>query len=243
MKLLTYLQKTKGITRREFEQMLRQKVILINEQPVDSFGYEIKTGDKMKILLPDGEVYEEIVNTSSKFKPIIVVFHKPKGYVVSKSDKYNKTIFEILPQSWKKDMYYIGRLDKDSRGLLLLTNVPELVDRFENPKNKVFKIYEVKIDKPLKTKDLARLKKGITSGDDQQILRFHDIHKIEGNPTFLRILLTEGKKRHIRRALKELGYKVKDLKRIKMGKYELGNIKEGKYQIIKFKRDKKKTKN
>jgi len=61
----------------------------------------------MKILLPDGEVYEEVINTSSKFKPIVVIFHKPKGYVVSKSDKHNKTIFELLPDSWKKDMYYI----------------------------------------------------------------------------------------------------------------------------------------
>jgi len=97
---------------------------------------------------------------------------------------------------------------------LLLTNVPELVDWFENPKNKVFKIYEVKIDKPIKSADLKKLKKGVE--DDGQLLKFHDVNPINGDPTFLRILLTEGKKRHIRRALKVLGYKVKDLKRIKM---------------------------
>ncbi len=243
MKLLTYLQKTRGITRREFEQMLRQQVILINDQPVKSFWFEIKDWDNMKILLPDGEVYEEIINTSGKFKPVVVLFNKPKGYVVSKSDKYNKTIFDLLPKSWKKDMYYIWRLDKNSRGLLLLTNIPELVDRFENPKNKVFKIYEVKLNKPIKTNDLEKLKKGITyhDKDKKEIiqLKFYDVHPISKDPKYIKVLLTEGKKRHIRRALEELGYKVKDLKRTKMGKYELGDIKEWEYQILKFKFPKK----
>jgi 16S rRNA U516 pseudouridylate synthase RsuA-like enzyme len=50
-----------------------------------------------------------------QYKPIIVIFNKPKGYVVSKEDKHNKTIFELLPESWRKDFYYIGRLDKNSR--------------------------------------------------------------------------------------------------------------------------------
>ncbi len=243
MKLLTYLQKTRGITRREFEQMLRQQVILINDEPVKSFWFEIKDWDNMKILLPDGEIYEEIISTHWKFKPVVVLFNKPKWYVVSKSDKYNKTIFELLPKSWKKDMYYIGRLDKNSRWLLLLTNIPELVDRFENPKNKVFKIYEVKLNKPIKTGDLEKLKKGITYHDKDKKeviqLKFYDVHPIKNDPKYIKVLLTEGKKRHIRRALEELGYKVKDLKRTKMGKYELGDIKEGKYQILKFKFPKK----
>lgn len=247
MKLLTYLQKTRGITRREFEQMLRQQVILINDEPVKSFWFEIKDWDNMKILLPDGEIYEEIISTHWKFKPVVVLFNKPKWYVVSKSDKYNKTIFELLPKSWKKDMYYIGRLDKNSRWLLLLTNIPELVDRFENPKNKVFKIYEVKLNKPIKTGDLEKLKKGITYHDKDKKeviqLKFYDVHPIKNDPKYIKVLLTEGKKRHIRRALEELDYKVKDLKRTKMGKYELGDIKEGKYQILKFKFPKKQKMN
>jgi len=91
---------------------------------------------------------------------MIVLFNKPKGFTVSKEDKHNKTIYELLPKSWQKDFYYIGRLDKDSHGLLLLTNDPALVDYYEKPENKIYKVYEVQIDKPLKTNHIQKMKKG-----------------------------------------------------------------------------------
>lgn len=90
---------------------------------------------------------------------MIVLFNKPKGYTVAKEDKHNKTIYELLPASWQKDFYYIGRLDKDSHGLLLLTNDPTLVDYYEKPENNIHKIYEVQIDKPIKTQHVQKAKK------------------------------------------------------------------------------------
>ena len=67
------------------------------------------------------------------------MFYKPKGFVVSNSDQHNKTIYEMLPDRYQKGYYYIGRLDKDSHGLLLLTNEPVLVNYYENPKSKIEK--------------------------------------------------------------------------------------------------------
>ncbi len=90
---------------------------------------------------------------------MIVLFNKPKGYAVSKEDKHNKTIYELLPASRKKDFYYIGRLDKDSHGLLLLTNDPALVDYYEKPENDIHKIYEVQIDKPIKSNHIQQAKR------------------------------------------------------------------------------------
>lgn len=92
---------------------------------------------------------------------MIVLFNKPKGYAVSKADKHNKTIYDLLPASWQKDFYYIGRLDKESHGLLLLTNDPALVDYYEKPENNVYKFYEVQIDKPFKSQHIQKVKKGI----------------------------------------------------------------------------------
>jgi 23S rRNA pseudouridine2605 synthase len=79
------------------------------------------------------------------------------GYVVSKSDPHNTTIYELLPKEFQ-GFYYIGRLDKDSHGLLLLTNDPKLVNGFEHPKFEIEKEYIVKIDRPLTSRDVQRMK-------------------------------------------------------------------------------------
>jgi len=188
------------------------------------------------------------------FKPVIVAFHKPRGYVVSKSDKFNKTIFDILPKSWKEDFYYIWRLDKDSDGLLLLTNVPSLVNEIEHPSKGILKIYEVEIDKPFKTYLREKFKKGVWVTEDGQLvkdlksekwknipkdlLKVYDIHYQQDKKWkhLLRIVLEYWKKRHIRRLLKAFGYKVKRLTRIKHWKYELGRLKPGQYRIYPLKR-------
>lgn len=102
---------------------------------------------------------------------MIVLFNKPKGYTVSKEDKHNKTIYELLPQSWQKDFYYIGRLDKDSHGLLLLTNDPALVDFYEKPENNVYKVYEVQIDKPIKSHHILKAKKGVVADEQGNLVQ------------------------------------------------------------------------
>jgi len=92
--------------------MLKEKVIKLNWEVVEEISKQINKDDFLQIFLPNGEVIEEKIKDIKLFKPVIVVFNKPKWYVVSKEDKYNKTIFDILPKSWKKDFYYIWRLDK-----------------------------------------------------------------------------------------------------------------------------------
>ncbi len=247
MLLFKYLQKNKWISRRDFLDMLKEKVIFLNGEIIEDFNVQVKSDDKIEIKLPNGQIYEEIVDLSSKtkFPPVIVLFNKPKGYVVSKEDKYNKTIYELLPSSWRKDFYYIWRLDKNSHWLLLLTNKPELVDFFSNPKNKIFKIYKVKINKPFTTSHIKIAKKGIwvsqqwnkldRSIQDADFLSFHDVKYTKCNDGhFLKIVLAEWKKRHIRRLLKALWYKVLDLKREKFWPYKLGNIKPWKWKIEKI---------
>jgi len=187
------------------------------------------------------------------FKPVIVVFNKPRWYVVSKSDKFNKTIFDILPKSWRNDFYYIWRLDKDSDWLLLLTNVPSLVNEIEHPSKWILKIYEVEIDKPFKTHLREKFKKWIWVTEDgelvkdlksekyknvpKDLLKVYDIHYQQDKKWkhILRIVLEYWKKRHIRRMLKAFWYRVKRLTRIKHWKYELWRLKPGQYRIYPLK--------
>ncbi|MDR0650179.1 MAG: hypothetical protein LBG59_01925 [Candidatus Peribacteria bacterium] len=86
-----------------------------------------------------------------------MLFNKPKGYVVSKSDPYNTTIYELLPPTFQT-YYYIGRLDKESRGLLLLTNTPKLVHQYEHPRFAITKEYLIQLSSPLSSADQQQAK-------------------------------------------------------------------------------------
>jgi 23S rRNA pseudouridine2605 synthase len=87
----------------------------------------------------------------------LILFNKPKGYVVSKSDPHNATIYELLPSAFQT-YYYIGRLDKESRGLLLLTNSPALVHQYTHPTFLIEKEYLIQLSSPLSPADLQKAK-------------------------------------------------------------------------------------
>ena len=143
MNILNYLQNTLHLSRRSAASLIQQGLILLNGKKVESFKQHLQGGDK--IQLPNH--LPHIVKPYQQQKKLIL-FNKPKGYTVSKSDPHNTTIYEILPDIYK-DYYYIGRLDKDSRGLLLLTNAPELVHQYEHPKFNVEKEYLIQLSSPM----------------------------------------------------------------------------------------------
>lgn len=140
-------------------QMIQQHAVYLNDTLVESMQQEANPGDSIEIRKGKSVIFSEAIQALRNKKKMIVLFNKPKGYTVAKEDKHNKTIYELLPKSWQKDFYYIGRLDKDSHGLLLLTNDPALVDFYEKPENNVYKVYEVQIDKPVKTQHIQKAKK------------------------------------------------------------------------------------
>lgn len=228
--------------------MIQEQAVWVNNKPIESFNATIKSDDLLEIKQWKKILLSEKISEVKKKKSMIVLFNKPKGFTVSKEDKHNRTIYDFFPESWKKDFYYIGRLDKDSHGLLLLTNEPSLVDYYEKPENNVYKVYEVEIDKPFKSQHVQKAKKGVLVDDTGKLIdqnsapttetskvellkvvsaRYHPINQKH----YLIIMLNEWKKRHIRRLCKALWYRVKDLKRVKVGKYQLGTIKPGKYML------------
>ncbi len=243
MKLVTYLQKRHWVSRREFSAMLKEEAVLINWTLVTSYDQWVTDWDELSIDLEWDDKFNEKVILSFH-PPRLVLFNKPKWFVCSKDDPHNETIYNLLPDSWRKDFYYIWRLDKDSTGLLLLTNQPALVDRYENPQNWIHKVYEVQIDKPYRTKDVRKAKNWIDLNDHWEIpenwefselLSFHHVsYKRDTKWRFwLIITLTEWKKRHIRRLLRHLDYKIYKLNRIKVGKRHLGDLKLGKWKMEK----------
>ena len=225
MRLTTYIQTRHQISRRNFVALINQGYVSVNGKKVDSYTQEIQTGDKIAIKSPKFSINETVQAQEKSSK--LILLNKPKGYVASKADPHNKTIYDILPPEFK-NYYYIWRLDKDSHWLLLLTDDPGLVNDYEHPKNGIEKEYDIQLDNDLSPKDIQRAMSGIK--DEDELLRAIKITRLK--KYMYRILLNEWKKRHIRRMFLALGYRVLDLQRIREGEYKLGDIKLGERKII-----------
>ena len=226
MRLITYIQTRHQISRRTFVSLVKQGYVSINGKFISSYTQEVKAGDKLKIKAPNFTI-DEIIEEENK-KSTLILLNKPIGYVASKSDPHNKTIYEILPQEFK-NYYYIWRLDKDSHWLLLLTDDPRLVNDYEHPKNAIEKEYVIELDNPLEPSDLKKAVQGIH--DEWEFLRALKITLFK-KPYHYTIVLNEWKKRHIRRLFKIIGYRVMDLKRVREGEYSLWDLKVGEWKII-----------
>jgi len=217
--------------------LIDQGSIFLNWESITAYNQEIWSNDKLEILksvfwktehkwLRDVILIENLeIESESK----MIIFNKPMWYVVSKSDPNNRTIYEILPSEFK-NYYYIWRLDKESHWLLLLTNDPKLVNKYEHPKNQIEKTYIVQIDNDLKPIDIKKCLLWIE--DEWEILKIKKIDKLKKFQ--YRIVLTEWKKRHIRRIFKSLWYRVLDLQRIWEWNYKLWNIKLWKRELVKI---------
>ena len=225
MRFITYMQTRHQLARRTLVSYINQQYIRVNDHIVSSYTQEVHPGDNIDIQTPTYTLQEKVQNPTKT--GTIIVFNKPKGYVASKADPHNQTIYDILPSQYK-NYYYIWRLDKDSHGLLLLTDDPWLVHEYEHPKHSIEKEYVVEVDQKLTPKDIQRILSGIK--DEDELLRAIKVTKNTASCKYT-LTLHEGKNRHIRRMLASLGYRVIDLQRIREGKYTLGDIKLGERKI------------
>ena len=230
MQIIPFLQQEKWLSRRKIVSLIKNGQVFLNNKKVESFKSEIKNWDILTYINKFWES-ENIKATEdgNKLKWKLIIFNKPKWYVVSKSDPHNATIYELLPEQFK-NWYYIGRLDKDSRGLVLLTDTPSLVHQFEHPKFEIEKEYLIQLSSPFKAEDKQKVKSWII--DEWEQLKFLDIQPTKQLLTY-KVILNEWKKRHIRRVIKNLWYHLIDLQRIKEAQYTLPNdLSEGEWRYV-----------
>lgn len=159
-----------------------------------------------------------------------VMLHKPVGYVVSRDGQGSKTIFELLPTEYQ-NLQPVGRLDKDSSGLLLLTNDGNLANELTHPSKQKVKVYEVQLDKDLQPLHHQMINDfGVTLEDGVSKLQLE--RYTEGDNKSWIVRMSEGRNRQIRRTFAALGYEVKKLHRTHFGSYSLHNLAKGQTRSV-----------
>ena len=216
LRLNKYLATNLGISRREADNLISAGKVLVNNQPAE-IGARISEDDE---VVADGK---KVASSSL----VYLALNKPSGYVCSRRRQGDTpTMYELLPEKYQS-LKSVGRLDKDSSGLILLTNDGDFAFRMTHPKFVKTKIYEAHIDRalePLHQQMIADF--GVDLPDGRSKL---GLEKLDDSREFWRITMSEGRNRQIRRTFEALGYKVTTLHRTNFGKYGLSGLESGKY--------------
>ncbi|MGH7237849.1 MAG: pseudouridine synthase, partial [Candidatus Saccharimonadales bacterium] len=175
--------------------------------------------DDQDIVKLGGQILAQPAETQT------ILFNKPAGYIVSRNGQGSPTIYDLLPAEFH-NLKPIGRLDKDSSGLLLLTNDGQLANKLTHPKFLKQKIYEIELNKPLAVSDQSKIEQGIILADGRSRLSLKGLGKT------WTITMHEGRNRQIRRSFAALGYQTIKLHRTQFGNYYLSNLKSADHIII-----------
>ncbi len=215
----------KGVcSRRKAETLLREKRIHVN-------GNIAFIGEKADLENDTIKVDNQVISKGISYKVILI--NKPLGIICSCKDTHGrKTVLDLLPNEFRKGLYPIGRLDKDSRGALLVSNNGLLCLKLSHPKYKHKKSYEVWISGSPSNKSISRWRNGLYVNEVLTKPAIVDILKREEGKTLLKIVLSEGRNRQIRRVAAELGHKVIDLNRVAIATIKLGGLKEGSWREL-----------
>jgi 23S rRNA pseudouridine2605 synthase len=218
MRLNKYIALGTGLSRRAADAAIVAGRVTINGQTADT-GRQVTAGD---VVTLDGRAIALIVKT------LTLMLHKPTGYVVSRNGQGSKTIYDLLPEEYHS-LKPVGRLDKDSSGLLLLTNDGELAHRLTHPSFRKLKIYELTLNKALEPLHQQMISgQGVPLDDGPSKLHLEKLNNLR---TDWRITMHEGRNRQIRRTFEALDYRVAKLHRIQFGDYRL-DLKPGSYTLF-----------
>lgn len=161
------------------------------------------------------------------------MLYKPAGYVSATTDEHCKTVLELLPSRKRKDLFPVGRLDKDTEGLLLITNDGELAHRLLSPKHHVDKTYEADIKGRVTKEHVKAFLEGLDIGEEKSTLPAILEILEQGELSKIRVTIQEGKYHQVKRMFEAIGCEVVYLKRISMGSLRLDeNLKPGEYRLL-----------
>ena len=219
MRLNRFLAASGFGSRRACEALIREGKISIN-------GHFIR--DLATVVNPDDDVRVAGKPPLRPAVPAYILLHKPKGIVCTRSDERGRqTIFDLVPAHSGR-LFHVGRLDKDSEGLILLTNDGSVSHRLTHPAHEVEKEYDVLLDRPFDAQQIPKLLRGfVVEGGRARMERVQLV-----GPSVVRVVLRQGIKRQIRLMFLKLGYEVKRLIRTRIGNLKIGRLQPGRWRVL-----------
>jgi 23S rRNA pseudouridine2605 synthase len=216
MRINKFVALATGMSRRTADQAIAEGRVAVNGRPPTA-GQQVTDEDQINL---DGQTLQKPAATT-------IMMNKPVGYVVSRDGQGSQTIYDLLPEEYQS-LKPVGRLDKDSSGLLLLTNDGTLAQELTHPKYQKQKVYEIELDKPLEPLHQQMINDvGIQLDDGPSRLQ---LEKLD-DARHWRVRMAEGRNRQIRRTFSALGYEVTKLHRTQFGGYQLNELEPGQTKI------------
>lgn len=206
-------------SRRACEALIREGKISINGHFIRELATIVNPGDDIRVA---GKP------PLRQAAPAYILLHKPKGVLCTRSDERGReTILDLVPAHFGR-LFHVGRLDKESEGLILLTNDGSLSHRLTHPGHQVEKEYQVLLDRPFETQQVPTLLHGfIVEGGRARMERVQVV-----GPCLLNVVLRQGLKRQIRLMFHKLGYEVKRLIRTRIGDLKIANLQPGQWRAL-----------
>ena len=222
-RLNKYIASSGMCSRRKADELIESGVVMVNGKKVTELGFSVKPKDKVFV---NGKLIHPIKHEYYRF-------YKPAGYITTADDeKGRKTIYDLLPESLHK-LKPVGRLDKDSTGLIILTNDGDLINELTHPSVKVPKLYRVAINGKITQNDINTMYKGIEIEPGKMAYAQVDVLEFDNTSTVMEVLLHQGLNRQIRKMFEYLGFEVVTLKRIQHATLTLDGLKRGEFKPIK----------
>jgi len=222
IRLNKYIANSGICSRREADNLIEQGLVEVNGNVITEMGYQVQRTDKV--------VFEGRGITPEK--PVYVLLNKPKGYIsTTKDEKARKTVMDLVSNASPYRLFPVGRLDRQTTGVILLTNDGHMTKKLTHPSFGIKKIYHVVLDKKLSLEDLETIRKGIRL--EEGIAEIDSISFIEGKPkNEIGIELHIGWNRVVRRIFQRLGYEVEKLDRVTFAGLTKKNLKRGYWRIL-----------
>lgn len=214
MRINKFIALATGVSRRQADKLIVAEKVKINNS-LASLGDIVHESDE--VTLDDKKIQ------AKKF--VTISLNKPCGYVCSRQGQGSKTIYDLLPQEMN-NLKPVGRLDKESSGLILLTNDGHLAHELTHPSKKKEKVYRVTLDQDLSENKKQMIEKGVMLEDGISKLN------LAGAKKKWTVTIHEGRNRQIRRTFSAIGRQVVKLHRTEFGEYKLSGLEEGKFTII-----------
>lgn len=202
--------------------MIRKGLISVNGVTITEMGHKVKQGDVVR--------YEDKVLKAEK--PVYILLNKPKGFITTTSDpKERKTVMNLVANACRERLYPVGRLDRNTTGLLLLTNDGDLAEKLTHPSHNTKKIYKVELDRPLTKNDFQKIMEGVRLEEGKAIV--DDLAITSDDKKTVGIELHIGWNRIVRRIFESLDYEVRKLDRVVFAGLDKKDLPRGEWRFLK----------